>query len=148
MGYRCLEKYGTMADGTFKYCVGALLVYEIGNKESFQHIPKWMKICKENSPKNVKMVLVGNKCDLADDKRQVSLEEGKKFAEENEMLFLETSAKTETNVEKLFLETVKQITRKTEDDTYDTQFSKRNTIKIGRKEKEEEKVNGKKKILL
>ena len=46
-----------------------------------------MKICKENSPKNVKMVLVGNKCDLEDDKRQVSLEEGQKFAEENEMLF-------------------------------------------------------------
>ena len=45
-----LERYGSMNNISFNNCDGALFVYEIGNKESFENIPKWMKICKENSP--------------------------------------------------------------------------------------------------
>ncbi len=43
-------------------------------------------------------MLIGNKCDL-EHRRQVSPEEGKKFADEHGLLFLETSAKTAHNVE-------------------------------------------------
>ena len=58
------------------------------------------------------MVLVGNKYDTKEDKRQVSKEEGKKFADENEMLFFETSAKTGKNVEKLIEKSAKEISKK------------------------------------
>lgn len=43
------------------------------------------------------LVLVGNKCDLVD-QRQVSYEEGKKFSDDNGMVYFETSAKVSTNV--------------------------------------------------
>lgn len=45
-------------------------------------------------------MLIGNKCDL-EHRRQVSPDEGKKFAEENGLMFLETSAKTAHNVEEV-----------------------------------------------
>ena len=53
------------------------------------------------------IILIGNKCDL--DKRQVSKEEGERFAKENGLIFMETSAKTAENVEEAFLETSKSI---------------------------------------
>jgi len=46
-------------------------------------------------------MLIGNKNDLAD-KRQVTVEEASKFAEDNDMPYLETSAMQSTNVEKAF----------------------------------------------
>ena len=142
-----LEKYRSLVSNLFKKCAGALLVYEIGNKESFQNIPNFIKTCKENSPEEVVMVLVGNKSDL--EERQVSTEEGQKLAEENGMLFLETSAKTGENVKELLEESAKEIYKKMKENTYDTQILERDSIKIETKEKEEEeekeeKVNGKK----
>jgi Ras-related protein Rab-2A len=44
------------------------------------------------------VMLIGNKADL-DSRRQVSTEEGERFAKENGLIFLETSAKTSFNVE-------------------------------------------------
>jgi Ras-related protein Rab-2A len=44
------------------------------------------------------IMLIGNKCDL-DTRRQVSTEEGERFAKDNGLIFLETSAKTAFNVE-------------------------------------------------
>tara|TARA_B110000238_G_C15714271_1_gene263906 strand:+ start:261 stop:413 length:153 start_codon:yes stop_codon:yes gene_type:complete len=49
-------------------------------------------------------MLIGNKADL-DSRRQVSSEEGERFAKENGLIFLETSAKTAFNVEQAFLQT-------------------------------------------
>jgi GTPase SAR1 family protein len=46
------------------------------------------------------IMLIGNKCDL-DARRQVSTEEGERFAKENGLIFLETSAKTAFNVEEV-----------------------------------------------
>jgi|TARA_B110000305_G_C19226357_1_gene533027 Ras-related protein Rab-2A len=48
------------------------------------------------------VMLIGNKADL-DNRRQVSTEEGERFAKENGLIFLETSAKTAFNVEQAFL---------------------------------------------
>ena len=64
------------------------------------------------------MVLFGNKWDL-NDKRQLSLEEGKYLVEKNEMLFFGTSAKDGINVEEIFLYSAHEISKKISQGYYD-----------------------------
>lgn len=64
-----------------------------------------------NATKNVYKILVGNKCDL-EEKRKVSYEQGKEFADTYGMKFLETSAKTAHNVAESFVTMTKEIIAK------------------------------------
>ncbi len=80
---------------------GALLVYDITRRETFENILKWYEEAKKNSTPHMVILLVGNKCDL-DDRRVVSFEEGESFAKEHNMTFIETSAKTAVHVTKAF----------------------------------------------
>ena len=61
----------------------------------------WLIEIEKNANKNVYKLLIGNKCDL-EDKRKVSIQEGKDFAESNGMKFIETSAKDNTKVQEAF----------------------------------------------
>ena len=64
---------------------------------------------KLNSSPDIKVILVGNKCDL-ENKREVTKEDAKKFVENYKAeFFYETSAKNGTNVEKLFVDAAKSI---------------------------------------
>ena len=78
----------------------------------------WIEDCKNQSPKTIFIVLVGNKSDL-DDKRQVSYEEGKELADKNELLFFESSAKDGINVDEIFVNSAKEIAKKIEQGYYD-----------------------------
>ena len=78
-----------------------LLVYDIACKESFEHLPDWLNNLANVKLENVIFALVGNKNDLKE-QRQVSQEEGEKFAEEHDYLFHEISAKTADGFSDLF----------------------------------------------
>ena len=112
------EKFLPITRGYYKNSACALVVYDISNRDSFDHISTWIEDCKNQSPKTIFMVLVGNKCDL-NDKRQVTIEEGRELAERNEMLFFETSAKDGINVDEIFLNSANEISKKIEQGYYD-----------------------------
>ena len=78
-----------------------LLVYDITWKDSFIHLPDWLKDLTNIKKDEVIFALVGNKIDL-DEKREVSIEEGQKIAEENNFIFQEVSAKTGSGFSELF----------------------------------------------
>ena len=78
-----------------------LLVYDISNKDTFNHLPDWIRDLTNVNIKEVIFVIVANKIDL-NAQRAVTLEEGQKFAEEHDFLFQEISAKTGVGFSELF----------------------------------------------
>ena len=112
------ENYRSITRAYYKNSACAIVVYDISNRESFEHIEGWIEDCLAQSPKTVFMVLVGNKSDLTD-KRKVSFEEGQEMAKKNKIMFFETSAKTGNNVDKLFEESAKEIHNKINQGYYD-----------------------------
>ncbi len=78
-----------------------LLVYDISCKDSFIHLSDWLRDLTNLKIEEVIFALVGNKNDL-EDKREVSPEEGQKFAQEHDFIFHEISAKTGDGFSDLF----------------------------------------------
>ena len=112
------ENFRSITRAYYKNSVCALVVYDISSRDSFNNVMSWIEDCKNQSPKTIFIVLIGNKSDL-DDKRQVSYEEGKELAEKNELLFFESSAKEGINVDEIFVNSAKEIAKKIEQGYYD-----------------------------
>lgn len=82
------------------------MVYDITDRDSFEHVKNWMADVDKFAKEGVLRILVGNKCDL-DSKRQVSFDNGKELADKYGIKFLETSAKETVNIDELFVSTTK-----------------------------------------
>ena len=95
------ERYRAITSSYYKGAKGAILVYDITRKSTFENIDKWIPDLKKNGDDDIIMILVGNKSDL-EDQRQVSEEEGKEKAQNYKIAFLETSAFNGNNIEKAF----------------------------------------------
>lgn len=97
------EKFRAITKAYYKGAVGALLVYDITNRSSFENISKWYEEIKTYSEQQnfIVTMLVGNKLDLADN-RQVKIEEASQWAENNKIGFVETSALDATNIDHTF----------------------------------------------
>lgn len=112
------ENFRSITRAYYKNSVCAIVVYDITNRTSFENVQNWIEDVRNQSPKTVFMVLVGNKTDLQDE-RKVSTDEGREFATQNRLMFMETSAKTGDNIEKLFKNSAQEITKKMGENYYD-----------------------------
>ena len=92
------EKYLSIAFNLLKGAEGIILMYDITKRDTFESITGWIKSIKEVKGENFPIALIGNKCDL-NEERQVDKEEGENEAKKNGFLFFETSNKDGTNVE-------------------------------------------------
>ncbi|OWM71489.1 hypothetical protein CDL15_Pgr005676 [Punica granatum] len=102
------ESFRSITRSYYRGAAGALLVYDITRRETFNHLASWLEDARQHANPNMTIMLVGNKCDLAH-RRAVSKEEGEQFAKENGLLFLEASARTAQNVEEAFVKTAAKI---------------------------------------
>lgn len=88
---------------------GFVLCYSIIAQSTFNDLPDLREqILRVKDTERVPMVLVGNKCDLAD-QRVITTEQGEALASKFQCKFLEASAKTKVNVEQIFYDLVRQI---------------------------------------
>ena len=111
------EAYRSITRSYYKSAACVFIVYDISDKKSFIDVDLWLKDCREICFKDVLIYLIGNKNDL-EDKRQVSTEEGQKFAEENNLTFYETSALSGSNIEEIFVQSATDLVTKIENGYY------------------------------
>lgn len=83
-----------------------MIVFDLTDRNSFEHIEQWIDEIDKNGQENVLKFLVGNKCDLQSN-RVTKTEEAVKLAKRYNMPYLETSAKETTNTTELFEMTIK-----------------------------------------
>ena len=87
------ERFRNIAKNYFQSSHGFLLVYDISNRESFNKLNFWNEQITANAPENTKVIIVGNKNDL-EEERQVKKEEGENFANNNKVHFYEINQNT------------------------------------------------------
>ncbi|KAH9568085.1 hypothetical protein CY35_03G059200 [Sphagnum magellanicum] len=112
------ESFRSITRSYYRGAAGALLVYDITRRETFNHLASWLEDARQHANSNMTIMLIGNKCDLAH-RRAVSTEEGEQFAKENGLVFMETSAKTAHNVDDAFISTASKIYQKIEEGIFD-----------------------------
>jgi len=103
------ERFRTLTPSYYRGGQGAILVYDVSSRDSFQKIENWLNELETYSTNHdMVTMLVGNKCDMLDE-RVVSKEEGMKCARKHHMMFIESSAKTREGVACAFEELVEKI---------------------------------------
>ena len=95
------ERFKNIIASYYRGAHGILLIYDVTDKDSFKNLSNWLIEIEKNASKNVLRVLIGNKCDL-EDKRVISYNQGKEFADTYGLKFIETSAKKNLNVNEAF----------------------------------------------
>ncbi|XP_051699247.1 ras-related protein Rab-2A isoform X3 [Oryctolagus cuniculus] len=94
------ESFRSITRSYYRGAAGALLVYDITRRDTFNHLTTWLEDARQHSNSNMVIMLIGNKSDL-ESRREVKKEEGEAFAREHGLIFMETSAKTASNVEEI-----------------------------------------------
>ena len=102
------ERFRAVTSAYYHGAVGALLVYAINSRASFDNVPRWLDELHTKAASDIQIILVGNKSDLKD-QREVTTEEGEEFARQNQIMFIETSALDKFHVEDAFKHLVTAI---------------------------------------
>ena len=106
------ERFKSVSFSFIKKADGVILIYDISDLDSFKAVDNWIKSIREIGKEKLPIVLVGNKCDLSDDERKISLKEGQDKANEFQIPFYETSCKDGINIKEVFEKLVDDIIEK------------------------------------
>jgi len=105
----CL-RYRAVTSAYYRGAVGAMLVYDMTKRQSFDHMARWLEELRGHADTNIVIMIIGNKCDLGTLKA-VPTEDAQEFAQRENLFFMETSALESTNVETAFLTILTEIYR-------------------------------------
>ncbi|XP_003800817.1 ras-related protein Rab-42 [Otolemur garnettii] len=96
------ERFRCITRSFYRNVVGVLLVFDVTNRKSFEHIQDWhQEVTATQGPDKAIFLLVGHKSDLQST-RCVSAQEAEELATSLGMAFMETSAKSNLNVDLAF----------------------------------------------
>ena len=92
----------------YRGAAAAVIVYDITRASTFNTLKNWVRELQQLGPENIVIAVCGNKADM-EDKREVSKEEAKAYADEIGAIFLETSAKNNKGVQDVFMELSRRL---------------------------------------
>ena len=95
------ERFRILTKQYYRECHGAIIVFDLTNKKSFDYVKNWIEELHKYAPENVSIVIVGNKSDLTIEKK-VTMEEITKLIETNNYLYYNVSAKNGNNISLVF----------------------------------------------
>ena len=130
------ERYMAINKSLFQKVQGIILMYDLTNRDSFEHVTNWLNLIKQTVTSKT-VILVANKLDLEEEKRIVSVEEGEKIAKDNNILFFEGSGSTGQNVDKIFTAIAESIYT----DLMDDNNERGESLVLKRKKLNQEKKN-------
>lgn len=122
------ETYKSITRSYFRGASGALLVFDLTRRSTFEHATSWLHDLRQIAEEGIEVLLVGNKSDLAfssvgtggENKRTVTAQEAEEWCRRNGVMrYVETSAKSGEGVEKAFLEVAERIYENVERGRYD-----------------------------
>jgi len=102
------ERYRAITSAYYRGAVGALLVFDITKRQTFDNVERWLRELRGHADTNIVVMMVGNKSDL-NHLRSVPEEDSQAFSEKEGLSFLETSAMEAVNVEKAFHTVLSEI---------------------------------------
>ncbi len=95
------ERFRTITTSYYRGAHGIAIVFDLTDRQSFEHVEKWLEEINKYAKENVMRFLIGNKSDLTD-KRQVKYEEVRGLANKLNIYYVETSAKNNINISDFF----------------------------------------------
>ena len=102
------ERFKTLTSQYYNGADGALLIFDVTSKLSFERINFWINELKEKKKLNeLGLLLIGNKIDLVN-KRIIDKEEAENFAKNNNLSYYETSALKNININNIIIDIAKQ----------------------------------------
>ncbi|XP_042006877.1 ras-related protein YPT3-like [Salvia splendens] len=104
------ERYRAITSAYYRGAVGALLVYDVTRRSTYENVLRWLNELRGHTDPNIVVMLIANKSDLRH-LRAVSTEEGRELAERESLYFMETSALEAINVDSAFTEVLAEIHR-------------------------------------
>lgn len=120
------ESFRSIARSYYRDAAGALLVFDVTRRESFNHLARWLQETRQFANPNISITLVGNKADMAI-RRAVQAPEAEAFAAENGLMYIEASAKTGDGVDEAFIKTAESVWAK----LLSGGLARRNTLDAG-----------------
>jgi len=103
-------RYRAVTSAYYRGALGAMVVYDITKRQSFDHVARWVDELRAQADSSVVIMLIGNKGDLVE-QRVVHAEDAVEFAEDQGLFFSETSALSGENVDTAFFKLLEQIHR-------------------------------------
>ncbi|KAH0788481.1 small GTP-binding protein [Histomonas meleagridis] len=105
------EKFRSLGPIYFRNALGAVAVFDITNKSTFDHLDEWIKSFTDASGTESTIFVVANKSDMVQEQK-ISFSQVQAYAEQRGYRAFETSAKTGQGVQELFSELAKTILNK------------------------------------
>lgn len=126
------EVYRSLVGFYTREAKGAILVFDVTSKPSFDSLSHWLTFLEEQAG-DAKVMLVGNKVDL--EERAISTADAKQFADARGLMYFETSAKTGQCVVDVF-EKMGEVLIASSRDRADMQTEKVELASPGKKQKQ------------